>query len=87
MEVRFGKDYNEYFDTKTYLSDYLSEISAEKVDFSHFVTRSFHEAWSKMPKKNLRVLEFGGGPKISDLIKARLHRRFLSRNSMQFLSP
>ncbi len=70
MEIRSGKDYHEYFDTKMYLNDYLSGISAEKVDFSHFETRNFHEAWSKMPKKNLRILNFGGGPKISDLISS-----------------
>ena len=70
MEVRSGKDYREYFDAKAYLSDYLSGISAENINWSHFVFGSLHEAWSKMPNKNLRILNFGGGPNISDLISA-----------------
>ncbi|KAJ7355138.1 hypothetical protein OS493_027927 [Desmophyllum pertusum] len=70
VELRFGKDYQEHFDTKAYLNDYLSGVSAEIVDYNHFIFRNFHDAWSKMPKKNLRILEFGGGPKICDLISA-----------------
>lgn len=69
-EVRFGKDYFEYFNTKAYLNAFFSGISAENVDWSHFIVRNFHEAWSKMPNRNLRVLQFGGGPNISDLISA-----------------
>ncbi|KAJ7315644.1 hypothetical protein OS493_038477 [Desmophyllum pertusum] len=68
MELRFGKDYHEHFDPKVYLNHYWSGVSAEKVDHNHFIMRNFHDAWSKMPKKNLRILEFGGGAKICNLI-------------------
>ena len=69
-EVRFGKDYYNYFDTKTYLNSYFTGISEETPSHSQFAMRNFHEAWSKMPEGNLRVLEFGGGPNISALISA-----------------
>ena len=67
-EVRFGKEYYNYFDAKAYLSSYFSGISEET--YFQFTMRNFHEAWSKMPEGNLRVLEFGGGPNISALISA-----------------
>ena len=69
MEVRYGKDYNDYFDTKTYLTTKLS-ANPEDNEWDVFASRCYHEFWSKLPRKNLRVLDFGGGPKISDLISA-----------------
>ena len=69
MELRFGKDYHENFDTKAYLNDYFSGIS-ENDGLSEFPARGFHEFWSKMTEKDLKILDFGAGPKISDLISA-----------------
>ena len=69
--VHFGEDYNSQFDTKAYLSDFF-KAEDDKVELhSGFSLRSLHEFWFKMAaKKNLRVLNFGGGPCIYDLISA-----------------
>ena len=61
---RFGEDYHNRFDPKAYLN-YYNEV--EKNEFS---LRCLHEFWSKMARRNARVLDFGGGPVIHDLISA-----------------
>ena len=63
--IRFGKDYHNKFDPKAYLKNY-SQVESS----SEFSLRCFHEFWSKMAKRNARVLNFGGGPAIYDLISA-----------------
>ena len=69
MEVRSGNDYHDHFDTKSYLSAFLSG-NPEYLVWDVFAAKCYHEFWSKLPRKNFRVLNFGGGPKISDLISA-----------------
>ena len=68
MEERHGKDYNDLFDTDTYLV--TRSANPENYEWDIFAHRCYHEFWSKLPRNNLRVLDFGGGPKISDLISA-----------------
>ena len=62
---RFGEDYHSKFDPKTYLKNH-SQVES----YSEFSLGCFHEFWSKMVKRNARVLDFGGGPAIYDLISA-----------------
>ncbi|XP_020602466.1 indolethylamine N-methyltransferase-like [Orbicella faveolata] len=62
----FGEDYHDKFDPKAYLKNY-SQVESYSGEFS---LRCFHEFWSKMAKRNVRVLDFGGGPAIYDLISA-----------------
>ena len=69
MELKSGNDYHDHFDTKSYLSSYLSGNPENRV-WDIFATKCCHEFWSKLPRNNLRVLNFGGGPTISDLISA-----------------
>ena len=65
MELKYGKDYHNYFDVENYLDFYRDP----KLNEFQYVAR--HEFWSRLaPRKNLRVLNFGGGPVISDLISA-----------------
>lgn len=65
MELKYGKDYHNYFDVENYLDFYRDP----KLSEFQYVAR--HEFWSRLaPRKNLRVLNFGGGPVISDLISA-----------------
>ena len=69
--VRFGDDYIDQFDPKAYLNNYYKAEGDEVELFNEFALRSYHEFWAKMAaKKNLRVLDFGGGPSIYDLISA-----------------
>jgi len=68
--VRFGEDYHDHFDPRAYVSFYKAE-GGKLEDYNEFALKGFHEFWSKiLAKKNLRVLEFGGGPSIFDLIPA-----------------
>ena len=61
----YGKDYHNYFDVEIYLDFYREP----KLNEFQYVAR--HEFWSRLaPRKNFRVLNFGGGPVISDLISA-----------------
>ena len=62
---RFGEDYHDKFDPKAYLKNY-SQVKP----YSEFSLGCFHEFWSKMAKRNSRVLDFGGGPAVYDLISA-----------------
>jgi len=62
----FGEDYHDKFDPKAYLKNY-SQVESYSGEFS---LRCFHEFWSKTAKRNVRVLDFGGGPAIYDLISA-----------------
>ena len=65
MELKCGKDYHTSFDVENYLDFYREP----KLNEFQYVAR--HEFWSRLaPRKNLRVLNFGGGPVISDLISA-----------------
>ena len=70
--LRFGEDYHKKFDPKAYLNYY--SVTGDQTDrwaeSSEFSLRCFHEFWSKMAKRNARVLDFGGGPAIYDLISA-----------------
>ena len=69
--VRFGKEYFDHFKPKTYLSYYYKAEGGKLEYFNEFALRGFHEFWSKqLASKNLRVLEFGGGPSIFDLVAA-----------------
>jgi len=69
--VRFGEDYYDHFSPKTYLSYYYKAEGGKLEYFNEFALRGFHEFWSKqLASKNLRDLEFGGGPSIFDLIAA-----------------
>ena len=66
--LRFGEDYHNKFDPKAYLNYYSG--TDDHVEYREFSLRCFHEFWSKMAKRNVRVLDFGGGPAIFDLISA-----------------
>ena len=44
--------------------------TGDQLEYTEFPLRCFHEFWSKMAKRNARVLDFGGGPAIYDLISA-----------------
>ena len=66
---RFGADYYNKFDPKAYLN-YYNGVGDQLELYSEFPLRCFHEFWSKMAKRNARVLDFGGGPAIYDLISA-----------------
>ena len=66
--IRFGEDYQNRFDPKAFPNYYNG--TGDQVEDSEFPLRCFHEFWSKMPKRNARVLDFGGGPAIYDLISA-----------------
>lgn len=66
--LRFGEDYHNKFDPKAYLNYYSG--TGDQAEYSEFSLRCFHEFWSKMAKRNARVLDFGGGPAIHDLISA-----------------
>lgn len=68
--VRFGEDHHDHFDSKAYLNSYYKAEGGDVETFYEFSLRCFHEFWSKMAKKNLRVLVFGGGPVVHDLISA-----------------
>jgi len=67
--LRFGEDYHNKFDPKVYLN-YYNGTGDQLESYSEFPLRCFHEFWSKMAKRNARVLNFGGGPAIYDLISA-----------------
>ena len=69
--LRFGEDYIDHFDPRAYLNNYYKG-EGDKVEVEYeFPLKCYHEFWStKIAKKNLRVLEFGGGPCIYDLISA-----------------
>ena len=55
--------------TTTSLTQKLTlKITVES--YSEFSLGCFYEFWSKMGKRNARVLDFGGGPAIYDLISA-----------------
>ena len=66
--VRFGEDHSEFFDSETYLRSYLKEDHCN--EYTEFSLRCFQEFWSEIGNTNLRVLEFGGGPTICNLITA-----------------
>ena len=66
--LRFGEDYNKNFDPKAYLNYY--DGAGDQLQYREFPLGCFHEFWSKMAKQNARVLDFGGGPAIYDLISA-----------------
>ena len=66
--LRFGEDYHNKFDPKAYLNYYNG--ASDQLEYREFSLRCFHEFWSKMGKRNVRVLDFGGGPAIYDLISA-----------------
>ncbi|KAJ7355134.1 hypothetical protein OS493_027923 [Desmophyllum pertusum] len=69
--LRFSHDYHDKFEPNAYLSNYYNG-TGDQVDLSsEFPLRCFHEFWCKMAKRNdARVLNFGGGPAIYDLISA-----------------
>ena len=68
--LRFGEDYRDHFDPRSYVSFYKA-VGGKLEDYNEFSLKGFHEFWSKkLAKKNLRILEFGGGPSIFDLIPA-----------------
>ena len=72
--VHFGEDYNSQFDTKACLSDFFKEEDDKIESYNGFALRGLHEFWSKMAaKKIVRVLDFGGGPAIYDLISSALY--------------
>ena len=64
--LRFGEDYHKKFEPKAYLNYYSG--TGDQAEYREFSLRSFHEFWSKMAKRNVRVLDFGGGSAIFDLI-------------------
>ena len=67
---RFEEDYHTKFDPKAYLRNYYNG-AGDQVELSReFALRFFDEFWSKKGKRNARVLDFGGGPAIYDLISA-----------------
>ena len=66
--LRFGEDYHSNFDPKAYLNYFNG--AGDQLEYREFPLGCFHEFWSKMAKRNARVLNFGGGPSIYDLISA-----------------
>ena len=68
--VRFGEDHHVHFDSKAFLSSYYKAEGGNVETYYEFTLGSYHEFWSKMTKKDLRVLVFGGGPVVYDLISA-----------------
>ena len=66
--LRFGEDYHNNFDPKAYLNYY--NRGGNQVEYREFSLGCFHEFWVKMTNRNARVLDFGGGPAIYDLISA-----------------
>ena len=66
--LRVGEDYHNKFDPKAYLNYFNG--TGDQVEASEFSLRCLHEFWWKMAKRNARVLDFGGGPAIYDLISA-----------------
>ncbi|XP_068752454.1 indolethylamine N-methyltransferase-like [Montipora capricornis] len=67
--ARFGEEHHDYFDPNVYLNSYFKVEGRIEV-YNDFALRCFHEFWSKVNNKNQRVLEFGGGPVICNLIPA-----------------
>ena len=68
--LRFADDYHDKFNPKAYLSHYYKGTGDEVELFNEFPLRCFHQFWSNVAPRNVRVLNFGGGPAIYDLISA-----------------
>lgn len=59
------KDYNQ-FDVKSYLDSYFKNPKVQP-----WIIKKLHSFWKQFEsKKNIKLLEFGGGPNISRLISA-----------------
>ena len=71
--LRYPEDYHKYFDSKTYLDTFYTNFKGdEKEDGSVLpFMKAFHEFWSVFTAPSdteVRYLEFGGGPSITQLV-------------------
>ena len=73
--LRFNEDYQTCFDPKIYLEEFYEKFKGDENEYGSAVPtiKAFHEFWSsfKAPKgTDVRYLEFGGGPSITNLVFA-----------------
>ena len=64
------KDYESFFDPYNYVDTYFKDPMKEPYSLRHL-----QQFWSKVGGKNLKFLEYGGGPTISRLVSAAPHVR------------